>query len=105
MHAVVHGHAGVDRVVGPAKFLQRCLVAGGGVELGKGVGLVGEGQAVEQEQPGFVPLLLLDGKTQQPLASGFRQVHGEQHAVGAGIGLDPKIILGVGDEYAHGSLL
>ncbi|MOA53484.1 hypothetical protein D3C78_1769490 [compost metagenome] len=69
------------------------------------MGLVGEGQAVEQEQPGLVTLLLLDGKAQQPFAPGFRQVHGEQHAVGAGIGLDPKIILGVGDEYAHGSLL
>lgn len=105
VNPVMDRHARIDRVIGPAKFLQRRLVTGRGVELGKGVGLAGEGQAVEQEQPGLVTVLLLDGKAQQPLAPGFGEVHGEQDAVGAGVGLDPEIVLGIGDEYAHGSLL
>jgi hypothetical protein len=38
--------------------------------------LAGEGQAVEQEQPGFGALLLFDGEPQEAFAPVFGQVHG-----------------------------
>ncbi|MNV68338.1 hypothetical protein D3C71_1611780 [compost metagenome] len=55
--------------------------------------LVRECQAIEQKHPGFAALLFFNGKTQQANATGFGQVHGQQHAIGAGVGFDTKIVL------------
>ncbi|MNF85981.1 hypothetical protein D3C84_684010 [compost metagenome] len=88
-------HPRIDRVIGPAKFLQRREVARGGVKLRERMSLAGERQAIEQEQPGLAALLFFDGETQQAFAAGFGQVHGQQHAVGAGVGFDAEIVLTV----------
>jgi hypothetical protein len=41
-------------------------------------------------------LLLFDGETQEAFAAVFGQVHGQQHAIGAGVGFDAEIVLNVG---------
>lgn len=69
------------------------------------VRLAGKCQAVEQEQPRFAALLLFDGKPEQAFAPGFGKIHGQQHSVGAGVGFDAKIVLRIGDQYPHDSLL
>ncbi|MNN23070.1 hypothetical protein D3C81_1364540 [compost metagenome] len=67
--------------------------------------LVRERQAIEQKHPGFAALLFFNGKTQQANATGFGQVHGQQHAIGAGVSLDAKIALFIDGQDTHGSLL
>ena len=89
-------HPRIDRVIGPAEFLQRRDIAGGHVKLGKGMHLAGEGQAVEQEQPGLGDLLSF--RWRNPIGL-YGTVSARSMAnstpIGAGVGLDTEIILNV----------
>ena len=74
---VMHRHPRIDRVIGPAEFLQRRDIARGGAKLRECMSLARERQAVEQEQPGLLALLLFNGEPQQTFAPGLGQVHGQ----------------------------